>query len=140
MAISEACKWEVKDQIDHYVEKEGLSRNEASKKLAAWLTEIFGKEIKPGTIRQKDLRARQGLATNVAKKPKAKKPKIPSAFDGKINDIIKDIGSLKYKLIKVNGFLGDIQSKRLQLAFKREVECLQGPMEKILKEYQEAGY
>ena len=76
----------------------------------------------------------------IARIYKEENPKMPSRLDGKINDIIKDIGSLKYKLIKVNGFLGDIQSKRLQLAFKKELECLQGPMGKILKEYQETGY
>ena len=75
MAISEVCKFEVKEEIDHYVDKKGLSRNKASKRLAEWFTEILGKEIKPGTIRQKDLRARQKLATNVATedRPKCKK-------------------------------------------------------------------
>jgi hypothetical protein len=75
MAISEVCKFEVKEEIDHLVKKNGVSRNEASKELAAWFTEILGKEIKPGTIRQKDLRARQELATNVATEdwPKCKK-------------------------------------------------------------------
>lgn len=68
MAISEVCKFEVKDEIDRYVQDDGISRNEASKKLAAFFSEILEKEIKPGTIRQKDLRARKELvATNVAK-------------------------------------------------------------------------
>jgi hypothetical protein len=141
MAISEVCKFEVKEEIDRYIATEGISRNEASKKMAAFYTEILGVEIKPETVRQKDKRAR-GIATgtNVPKKSKAQNPMMPAALDGKIDDIIKHIESLKYKLIKVNGFLGDIQSKKLQLAFKKELECLQDPMGKILKEYQEAGY
>ncbi len=65
MAISEVCKFEVKEEIDRYVNNDGISRNEASKKLAAWFSEILGKEIKPETIRQKDYRARQELVTNV---------------------------------------------------------------------------
>jgi hypothetical protein len=65
MAISEVCKFEVKEEIDRYVKNDGVSRNEASKKLAVFFTEILGKEIKPETIRQKDYRARQELATNV---------------------------------------------------------------------------
>lgn len=92
------------------------------------------------TARKKDYRARKELGQIVPKKSKAQKPRMPSALDGKIKNIIKDIETLKYKLIKVNGFLGDIQSKRLQLAFKKELECLQSPMVKILKEYQEYGY
>lgn len=140
MAITEACKFEIKEHVDHYVKK-GLSRNQASKEIAKWFKDHVGIEIKPETVRQKDKRAR-GIATgtNVPKKSKAKNPKMPSKLDNKIYNILKDIGTLKYKLIKVNGFLGDIESKRLQLAFKKELECLQGPIEKILKEYQDAGY
>jgi hypothetical protein len=50
-----------------------MSRNEASKELAAWFTEILGKEIKPETIRKKDLRARNEVGTNV-----------PTGWDGGI--------------------------------------------------------
>ena len=56
MKISEVCKFEVKQHMDHYVKKEGLSRNEASKDLAAWLSDIMDTEIKPGTIRLKEHR------------------------------------------------------------------------------------
>jgi hypothetical protein len=139
MAISEVCKYQVKKEIDECVSK-GMSRNGASKWLASVLTEELGREINPETIRKRDQRVRLEVGTIVPKKSRTQKHKMPSALDGKIKDIIGDIESLKYKLIKVNGFLGDIQSKRLQMALKKELECLQSPMGKILKEYQEAGY
>jgi hypothetical protein len=112
-----------------------------------------------------DYRARKELGQNVPKKSKTptnskpaktwdsgkggrrkgagrkpEKAKIPSALDGEVKDIVEDIKSLKYRLIGKKGFLGDIQSKTLQMELKKELECLQGHMEKILKEYQEFGY
>lgn len=134
MAISDICKYQLKSHVDRVQKDKECSRRRA----IALVAREAG--IIEETARKKDYRARIELGQIVPKKSKVKKPKMPSNLDGKIKDIIKDIESLKYKLIKVNGFLGDIQSKRLQLAFKKELECLQGPMEKILKEYQDAGY
>ena len=134
MAISDVCKFELKANVDRYEKEKRISRRKAIAQLASDLG------ILEETARKKDYRARIELGQIVPKKSKVKNPKMPSKLDGKIHGIIKDIGSLKYKLIKVNGFSGDIQSKKLQLAFKKELECLQGPVEKILREYQEFGY
>ena len=139
MAISEICKFEVKKEIDECVSK-GMSRNKASKWLADIFADALGRPVSANTIRSKDQRARKRVDANASKKSKAQNPKMPSALDGKIKDIIKDLEALKYKLIKVNGSLVDIQTEGLQLAFKKELECLQDPIGKILKEYQEAGY
>jgi hypothetical protein len=134
MAISDVCKFELKANVDRYEKENQISRRKAIAQLALDLG------ILEETARKKDYRARKELGQIVPKKSKAKKPKKPSKLDAKIKDMIKNIESLKYNLLQVNGFLGDVQSKRLQLAFKKELECLQVPMGKILKEYQEYGY
>jgi hypothetical protein len=134
MTISDVCKFELKANVDRYEKENKISRRKAIAQLALDLG------ILEETARKKDYRARVELGQIVPKKSKVKNPKMPSTLDGKISNIIKDIASLKYELIKVNGFLGDIQSKRVQLAFKKELECLQGRTEKILKEYQTTGY
>ncbi len=64
MAISEVCKYEVKEEFDVCIEK-GMSRREASKWLAGVFSETLGREISPETIRKKDQRARNELGTNV---------------------------------------------------------------------------
>jgi hypothetical protein len=133
MAISDVCKFELKANVDRYEKENKISRRKAIAQLALDLG------ILEETARKKDYRARIELGQVVPTKSKARKPKMPSNLDRNINAIIKDVESLKYKLTKVNGFCGDIQSKKLQLAFKKELECLQGPIEKIFKEYQEAG-
>ncbi|MHC4292179.1 MAG: hypothetical protein ACYSTR_08205 [Planctomycetota bacterium] len=75
MEISQVCKFEVKEHIDHLVKTDGISRNEASKRVASWLSSITGKGIKPETIRKKDQRARKEVGTNVPNedRPKCKK-------------------------------------------------------------------
>jgi hypothetical protein len=85
MAISEVCKFEVKEEIDRYIQTEGISRNEASKKLAAFYTDILGIEVKPETIRQKDYRVRRELATNVTTEnwPRCKKCRTGRVKQGK---------------------------------------------------------
>ena len=67
MAISEICKFEVKQEIDSCVE-EGMSRNEASKWLADVFADALGRDVKPETIRKKDYRAREDIGTNVPTK------------------------------------------------------------------------
>ena len=134
MAISDVCKFELKANVDRYEKENKISRRKAISQLALDLG------ILEETAREKDYRARIELGQVVPKKLKTKNPKMPSMMDNKIKAIINDIETLKYKLIKVNGFIGDIHSKRLQVAFKKELECLRGPIEKILREYQEYGY
>jgi hypothetical protein len=161
MANREACEVYIEQEIKEGLD-EGKTPYSIGKELSGWVEKLFETYIPPRTIEQ---RARRQNATNVAKKSetranskptktwdsgkggkrkgagrKAAKSGVPSALDDQIEDIIKDTESLKYKLLTVNGFLGDIQSKRLQLALKKELECLKGPVEKILKEYEEFGY
>lgn len=69
MAISEVCKFEVKEELDRICEQKGISRRKATIELSEFYNAI-GVKVGPGTIRQKDLRARKEVATNVAKKSK----------------------------------------------------------------------
>ena len=70
--LSEICKFEVKQEIDEFV-KDGLSRNQAAKKVAEIFAEALGREVSASTIRDKDLMARKHLAGNPAinSKPQA---------------------------------------------------------------------
>ena len=63
MAITGTCQFEIKEHIDHYVEK-GLSKTEASKKIAAEF-ETIDIKIKPETVRKKAQRASKKVGTNV---------------------------------------------------------------------------
>jgi len=70
--------------MEHYVTKKGMSKTEASKKIAEWFQSI-GVDIKPETVRKKAQRASKKLGTNVPrckecgknqviKSPKTKEP------------------------------------------------------------------
>lgn len=93
MAISEVCKYQVKKEIDECVSK-GMSRNKAAKWLAGVLTDESGHEIKPETIRQKDYRVRQELATNVTTQgwPKCKQCGLKPVFQNLLSGNPDDSG------------------------------------------------
>jgi hypothetical protein len=59
MAISEVCKFEVKEELDRLCQDKGISRNEASKELATFYKEVVGVEVDWQTVKKKDQRARQ---------------------------------------------------------------------------------
>jgi hypothetical protein len=67
MAISEVCKFEVKEELDRLCQDKGISRNEASKELATFYKEVVGVEVDWQTVKKKDQRAR-GVGTNVPSK------------------------------------------------------------------------
>ena len=161
MAISEVCKFEVKKEIDSCVEG-GMSRNAAARWLADVFSDALGREIKSETIRKKDQRARNELGTNVPKKSKDRanqastkncfksgcggkrnnsgRPKKESAFDKCIEEKIRDTKKLNIELIKVKGFLVDIQSAQLRNALIAEIKRCKDTFEKILSEYKENGF
>ena len=64
MAISEVCKFEVKEELDRLCQGKGISRNEASRELSVFYKEVVGVDVNWQTIKKKDQRARQ-VGTNV---------------------------------------------------------------------------
>ena len=100
MAISEVCKFEVKEELDRLCQDKGISRNEASKELATFYKEVVGVEVDWQTVKKKDQRAR-GVGTNV-----------PAA--GSIAEISKSMVNLR----RINNLL---QSAELYLP--REKSC-----------------
>jgi hypothetical protein len=74
MAISEVCKFEVKEELDRLCQDKGISRNEASKELATFYKDVVGVDVDWQTVKKKDQRARQ-VGTNVpSKQPDAETP------------------------------------------------------------------
>jgi hypothetical protein len=74
-------------------------------------------------------------AEGYTKEPKSiDLPNMPPMLDNRIEEIIKDVGALSVKLLKVKGYLSHIQNKRLSGTLKTYAKTLQEDLAEILHE------